>query len=217
LALEIASGLRGSLVTSHVLRAELGAFTGPAVVVIGPDDRPRLLSPGAAELIAAFGGSSDQPSDRLAIPALLGLARRYAAGLTTVLPRVRIRDRNGRWLVLHAAPLSGAGGHEGDIAVTIEVAHPPDVLSLIVSAFRLTAREQDVLALIIQGADTKDVAFALHMSAYTVQDHLKSIFDKAGVRSRRELVAHIFLGQYAQRLGSHVGPSGWFAGQPTAT
>jgi DNA-binding CsgD family transcriptional regulator len=37
--------------------------------------------------------------------------------------------------------------------------------------------------------DTREAANQMHLSVHTVQDHLKSIFDKTGSRSRRDLFA----------------------------
>jgi len=50
----------------------------------------------------------------------------------------------------------------------------------------LTAREKVILEHIAQGGSQKRIAMTLGISHYTVNDHLKSIYTKLGVRSRSE-------------------------------
>ncbi|HEV2125259.1 MAG TPA: helix-turn-helix transcriptional regulator, partial [Chloroflexota bacterium] len=143
---------------------------------------------------------------------------------------VRLQTRSGQWLILHGADVSERGhtpnstserpdqartGPSGPrrIAVLIEPARPPDVLPLIEQAYGLTPRECEVVRLVLTGASSAELAQALCISPYTVQDHLKTVFCKVGVRSRRDLVARFLGGQYFPRLltGVPPGPSGWFS------
>jgi DNA-binding CsgD family transcriptional regulator len=83
--------------------------------------------------------------------------------------------------------------------VIIQPATPNEVAPLVALAYGLTSREAQITRLCLQGRSTKEMAAILHVSPYTIQDHLKSIFDKTGVRSRNELVGQIFLEHYVTR------------------
>lgn len=208
-----ARGFRTALVTGATNGIDTGA--GPAVIVIDTAGEVVQASVGAAEWVTELGGG---PLGRSPLPLglrnLVGSARTYAAGRHRQIPRMRLRTRTGGWVVAHASPLAALDGSAVNVVVTIEEARPPDVIPLIVAAYGLTSREQAVVQLVLRGVSTAQIAAALHLSAYTVQDHLKSIFEKAGVRSRRDLTARVFFDQYAPRMSPSVeiGPSGWFAG-----
>ncbi len=65
----------------------------------------------------------------------------------------------------------------------------------------------------LSGMSTSDIATRAGITVNTVQDHLKSVFNKVGVRSRRELVVQVFRDHYAPgaRAGRRIGTSGYFA------
>lgn len=53
----------------------------------------------------------------------------------------------------------------------------------------LTARETDVVQLLIDGRGTKDIADQLHVSPRTVTTHIAHVLDKLGASSRAEIVS----------------------------
>lgn len=56
----------------------------------------------------------------------------------------------------------------------------------------LTERERDVIALICEGLQNKEIGSRLHISETTVRHHLTSIFDKLRVDNRLELVIYAY-------------------------
>ena len=101
----------------------------------------------------------------------------------------------GTWLMLYASRLSNPDGH-GQIAILFEAAQPAEIAPLILQAYHLTKREGEVTQLILRGRSTREIAATMQISLNTVQDHLKAIFEKVNVGSRRELAGHIFAQQY---------------------
>jgi len=55
----------------------------------------------------------------------------------------------------------------------------------------LTAREQDVAALIVKGLTNRAIAQTLVISEGTVRAHVEHILNKLGVRSRREIAERL--------------------------
>jgi DNA-binding CsgD family transcriptional regulator len=97
------------------------------------------------------------------------------------------RAVDGRWVMIEAAALEGRGNRA--IAVTLRDATAGETFDRLCRIYALSRRERQVVAALAAGLDTRAAADRLSISRHTVQDHLKSVFAKIGVNSRRELVA----------------------------
>lgn len=107
-------------------------------------------------------------------------------------PRLCAQTTSGRWLALQA-DLSESRDGPGEMLVLIQPAGPREVAWINTAVYGLSSREREISDLVVRGASTRQISSSLHISEYTVQDHLSNVFDKVGVRSRRELVKRLYL------------------------
>jgi DNA-binding CsgD family transcriptional regulator len=209
----------GGVIADGIRRAILRTATAvdrgpeaPGVIVLAGDDSIDSLTPAASrwldDVVDSTAGSDAVP---LTIVSIAQQARRSADGVSDQLASVRVPRRSGGWIGLDASLLDR--DERGRVAIIISAAREPEVANLIVQAYGLSPREREVTSRVLRGGSTLDIAEALDVTPYTVQDHLKSIFEKVGVSSRRELVAQLFLQQCAPKLaaGASPGADGWFA------
>lgn len=113
------------------------------------------------------------------------LAREAGVDDSPALGRVHVGG--ALWLRLRASRIAPSG----QVAVTIERATPADRVEVFARAHGLSPRERELLDVLAGGVDTADAAAHLFITPNTVQDHLKSVFAKAGVHSRRELLSRV--------------------------
>jgi DNA-binding CsgD family transcriptional regulator len=161
---------------------------------------------------SSWPSSLELPDAVYAVAARLLTLERGGRTPPDLMPRLRLRTASERWVVLHASRLRATGA-EGQIAVIFEEARPAEIAPLIVDAYGLTKREGQITQLVLRGLSTAEVSEELHITPNTVRDHFKAIFDKVGVRSRRELVGQVFAQHYGPRMATGQEPNadGWFA------
>ncbi len=206
----LAEGLRLGLLRQACSLAS--AADGPGLVMLAGDGAVAGMNDAAGQWLRDLGGRADGSDLPIEVSAL-AVRLRHLAATEPAMPRLKVRTRSGRWAILHASWLYSQS--EQAITVIIEKAAPAEVAPLIMAAYGLTERERTISALVARGLPTRQIASRLHLTADTVQDHLKSVFDRTGVHSRGQLVAAIFDRDYLPRAmaGDAIGPSGAFAAE----
>jgi DNA-binding CsgD family transcriptional regulator len=201
-----ARAVRRGLVTEASRSVEV-AREAPGVVELDTAGDLLRMSSTAEPLLAELSGSTSAEGVRSApLQALAGATRAAIAGrgpaASPTLPSSTVKTPAGSWLVLHGALLGPEKSRE--VAVFIQGAHPTLVAPLLLKAYGLTPREQEIAQLTLRGATAVQAAQRLGISPHTVNDHLKAVFDKTGARTRGELSATLFFGEHLPRIQDNV-------------
>lgn len=135
----------------------------------------------------------------------VALASRYARDFSSSLKVVVIAGIDREWEIRTALErgvrgyLLG-GGPLDELAAGVRAVHrgarhlSPHVAARLaesVSREALTAREEEVLRLVVEGLSNKAIATRLGIAVGTVKSHLKPIFDKLQVQSRTQAVSMV--------------------------
>jgi len=195
----LAEGARRALLVGEASDPE--GPESPGLVVLTDRWNVESATPGVQRWLSELpDGEWDAGRLPAAVYAVAGRALRTADGPNAPgeVAVARVLSRSGTWFVLHGAALVADGARR--VAVIVEPAHPARISPLLMSAYGLTQREQEVTRLVLQGESTAEIAERLVVSPHTVQQHLKRVFEKTGVRSRRDLVGKVFFTHYEPRV-----------------
>ncbi|MFN2389357.1 MAG: LuxR C-terminal-related transcriptional regulator [Actinomycetota bacterium] len=193
---QVADGFRRSVLFGQKMFED--ATRSPAMIVIDRHGEVEAATPSALswldDLIEArpHPGPLPVPIEAVALRARYSGTERLSADSSA---RARVRTRSGRWVTLYGVRLQDATD-SGRIGIVIEPTTPLELAPFVLSAYGLTKRERQVARHVISGMSTRQISHQLSISLHTVQDHLKAIFRKVGVSSRRDLVAKVFFEDY---------------------
>jgi DNA-binding CsgD family transcriptional regulator/GAF domain-containing protein len=183
IAPHLAEGLRRALLAEQA--GDPHPALGHGVIVLDPSGSVTSLNDAAERWLAQIPESDWPASCQLPLPLLTAAGR---AGEQPP-PAVRLRTAGGDWLSVHASPLHGGG--QPSTVLILEEPGPGELTSLILASHGVTDAQARVVALVLRGYSTKQIARQLTISQYTIQEHLRAVFDKLGVRSRQELAASL--------------------------
>jgi DNA-binding CsgD family transcriptional regulator len=187
IAPHVAEGLRRALLAAYPMDPQQAL--GHGVVILDAAGSVTSVNDAAERWLAQIPDSDWPSSCQLPMPLLAAAAAagHDQAGAERPAPAVRLRTTSGNWLSVHASALHGPDGSA--TVLILEEPGPGEITSLILDSHGVTGGQAKVVALVLRGYSTKQIVSQLGISQYTVQEHLRAVFDKLGVRSRQELAA----------------------------
>ena len=184
----LAEGIRRGVSIAAVSRDDLEPPSGAGVIVLGADLSVVSINAPAERWLDDIEGGWPSNFD-VPVPVIAAAARVIAPDLERPIEPavVRLPRKRGGWISVQASHLRGQD--QDQIVVLLQPATTQEVSSMILAAHGLTPAQDRVAALVLQGRSTAEIIAALHITTNTLQEHLRAVFDRFGVGSRRELVA----------------------------
>lgn len=159
----------------------------PGFLLLDSDLRPIAQTPTWRAWVDALPGAAAYTAFGMLPAMVYPVATLLRSRGPTCSVRTLERANDGTWTIVEGATLEGAG--EASFIVTLRRASSDETFDRLCRLYGLTSRERQVVDVVFTGLETRSASARLAISRHTLQDHLKSIFKKVGVRSRRELVA----------------------------
>jgi len=161
----------------------------PGVLVVDISRRIRMANDASISMLGPIVGSSARFTSGHELPTALqalidDIESRLATGSDSCSLMLPSYD-----ICVRACVISGDS--EACLMLLIERASRQDVVRSALASYPLTPREGEVAALVLRGYSNRRIADSLVLTEYTVEDHLKRIFAKVGVRSRSALSSKI--------------------------
>jgi DNA-binding CsgD family transcriptional regulator len=184
----LADGIRRGIAVADVTRPDLAPPDGAGVIVLDPDLSVVSINAPAERWLDDLAGEWPTHFD-VPVPIIAAAARVIAPGLDGPVESAvaRVPCKRGGWISVQASHLRGRGREQ--VVVLLQPATPQEASSMMLAAHALTPAQHRVTALVLQGRSTAEIVATLQISSHTVQEHLRAVFDRFGVGSRRELVA----------------------------
>jgi DNA-binding CsgD family transcriptional regulator len=166
-----------ALVTLSALSSRLASVSAPQAAAVPQDRVVRAgevlvtVATGPGRIRVPMGADDDLPLTRaqlLAVARLTARSRRDRVGFFH-------QDRHRRWWAVRAQRSVPTGPGAADVVLTVREQEPP---------YGLTARELDILTLMVTGLPNAEIASRLSTSISTVKTHVEHILHKLGSTSR---------------------------------
>ena len=170
---------------AHQARNALDAFGYASITVRASDGRLLWQTGLAREVLLEWFGADlqEMPADVQS-----WMRRHLPPDPVAEPPRLNL-ERGARRLTLRLHQQVGDSPGGGDWLIVMREVSDAKVIESIALAFKLTAREAEVLYWVVKGKINRDIGDILGASPATVKKHLERVFAKLGVETRTAAAA----------------------------